>query len=775
MPSTISNALGLGWGDTGGGRLTVEDFRRQYGDIGAISRGEQAVENGPTYWGANAPRSTLISGEPGWQLGLNPIYGDKTITGGAGQDQWSGVDTSPENIVGYQMLGGTVSDTNSPLDGMRWYANYDKNGKLLPGDAGISFSQKGSLSIGPDLLGIASVAAPMIIGPLGEAAGMWSAPVASAASAGVGSTALVGEQALLNSVAQGTLGSIGGVGGNAVASAAGQGLRPSASTLQNSGWNLPGLENAGSVPGNINPLYSPGPGLMPTQAGLQASEWALPGLSNAGPVTAGLTNGITAADGIGLDALGSGLRASSNWGLDQFQNGLPPSGPSLSPSTATTAASTAASTTPTLREIAQTARDLGITPATVAGALGGAGSGTTGTTGVSGLGSYAHVPQAPMAPYVSDLTGIARYAAQGGLIPEAAEGIAQHGRGNDTMLVHMTPREVGGLQALAQAHGGSLTVNPNTGLPEAGWLDSILPTLAGGAITAFTGMDPLFSAALVGGVRGLTSRDLKSGLMAGLGAYGGAGIASGLQKMGDTSSITGPAGAAEGIRAGDLQQSDNPATYAPSSLSSWEKAIAGAKKLTDEGGLKNLANAMGGSKEAWKYGIAAGTPMLYEALNQASQQQNANMPAFNSMPFGRMPAYTFNMNPRATPVQGHYFDPTFGYTGQYWAGMADGGQVAAYAPGGVAEQPEISGLLEGPGDGVSDSIPAQLDTGEPARLATGEFVIPARIVSELGNGDTKAGAKQLYAMMDRIQQSRAQTTGSDAVAKDTNAEQHLPA
>ena len=61
--------------------------------------------------------------------------------------------------------------------------------------------------------------------------------------------------------------------------------------------------------------------------------------------------------------------------------------------------------------------------------------------------------------------------------------LAQHlqsqGRGDDSILVHMTPREVGGLQALAKAHGGSLTVNPTTGLPEAGFLDSILPLIAG--------------------------------------------------------------------------------------------------------------------------------------------------------------------------------------------------------------------------------------------------------------------------------------------------------
>jgi hypothetical protein len=84
-------------------------------------------------------------------------------------------------------------------------------------------------------------------------------------------------------------------------------------------------------------------------------------------------------------------------------------------------------------------------------------------------------------------------------------------------------------------------------------------------------------------------------------------------------------------------------------------------------------------------------------------------------------------------------------------------------------------LLRGPGDGVSDSIPATIGNKQPARLADGEFVVPARIVSELGNGSTDAGAKQLYAMMDRVQKARGKTTGKGKIAKDTSAAKYLPA
>ena len=84
-------------------------------------------------------------------------------------------------------------------------------------------------------------------------------------------------------------------------------------------------------------------------------------------------------------------------------------------------------------------------------------------------------------------------------------------------------------------------------------------------------------------------------------------------------------------------------------------------------------------------------------------------------------------------------------------------------------------MLKGPGDGVSDDIPATFGHGQPARLADGEFVIPARIVSEIGNGSTDAGARELYKMMDRIQAGRAKTVGKDQVAKNSKAVRHLPA
>jgi hypothetical protein len=95
--------------------------------------------------------------------------------------------------------------------------------------------------------------------------------------------------------------------------------------------------------------------------------------------------------------------------------------------------------------------------------------------------------------------------------------------------------------------------------------------------------------------------------------------------------------------------------------------------------------------------------------------------------------------------------------------------------GGYSDYAAGGRLLKGPGDGVSDSIPAVIGNKQPARLADGEFVVPARIVSELGNGSTEAGARQLYAMMERIQKGRRKSVGKGKVAVDSKSKKHLPA
>ena len=137
--------------------------------------------------------------------------------------------------------------------------------------------------------------------------------------------------------------------------------------------------------------------------------------------------------------------------------------------------------------------------------------------------------------------------ARGGEASSAGLGslLAAHGRRGDSMLVHMHPEEVQGLQALAMAHGGSLTINPETGLPEAFSLKQLLPTIIGATLNTFapgvgkavgslipglseTAAQTIGTGLVVGGAYGLIEGDLKKGLAAGLGAYSGANIAQSL-------------------------------------------------------------------------------------------------------------------------------------------------------------------------------------------------------------------------------------------------------
>jgi hypothetical protein len=96
--------------------------------------------------------------------------------------------------------------------------------------------------------------------------------------------------------------------------------------------------------------------------------------------------------------------------------------------------------------------------------------------------------------------------------------------------------------------------------------------------------------------------------------------------------------------------------------------------------------------------------------------------------------------------------------------VAAGGSIGGYSDGGR--------MLKGPGDGMSDSIPATIGKRQPARLADGEFVVPADVVSHLGNGSTDAGAKKLYAMMNKIRKAR---TGKKKQAPAVKADRYMPA
>ena len=598
------------------------------------------------------------------------------------------------------------------------------------------------------------------------------------------------------------------------------------------------------------------------------------------------------------------------------------------------------------------------------------------------------------------------------------------GRGEDKQLVHMTPGEVEGLQAIAMAHGGSLTINPETGLPEAGFLSSILPMIAGFALgpagLGLTAMQAGLASAAIGTV---ATGSLKQGVMAGLGAYGGAGMGQGLMAQGapavapantlpasvsaNTTStlggnnLFGKVGAvdvaanplqggmtgfqasvpsvsptAQGLTSATLNQTPlypqvnfasgmtppptvgagqgvfNPAAssanymnpvrpgadlspslrntmtmneapmreaysalnpapmpqmppgatgyafdplkggynyygpggnpvmppsaaasgYTPSTATTSQQFAGG---IQGQGGIPSGATNVSGqginrpfSERMSQLGQGAKTSFssteglkgLYNAMPTGSVAASGLTLAEAMKPEYKEPAkdkslirpYEFtygatgvDQEPYSGSAERLYFNPQFTALTPYEAPgpeykrAANGGLMAS-AVGGPVEQmsamnsvgantgypmanidtplysnpmmqrPEATNvlapsvdagvgtytgeaklaaggishlgdysdggrLLKGPGDGVSDSIPASIGNRQPARLADGEFVVPARIVSEIGNGSTEAGARKLYAMMDRVQKARRATVGKDQVARNTKAEKLLPA
>jgi hypothetical protein len=124
------------------------------------------------------------------------------------------------------------------------------------------------------------------------------------------------------------------------------------------------------------------------------------------------------------------------------------------------------------------------------------------------------------------------------------------------------------------------------------------------------------------------------------------------------------------------------------------------------------------------------------------------------------------------PLSRFRFDPDKYRRGMRSGGLMDTEPARRMAAGGLGSYSDGGQMLKGPGDGMSDDIPASIGDEQPARLADGEFVVPADVVSGIGNGSTDAGAEALYAMLDRVRKAR---TGRTEQAPEIDAQRMMPA
>jgi len=286
---------------------------------------------------------------------------------------------------------------------------------------------------------------------------------------------------------------------------------------------------------------------------------------------------------------------------------------------------------------------------------------------------------------------------------------------------------------------------------------------------------PLLQGVVGGSVLGLTTSQLGAGLAgitglaqgkgilgAGLDALSGAGLAGGADKLANFGNQQLASGAAGTLYDGASTAIDATGTFSPSII---DKLGAGVEGLTKQGGADAFKAATGSSALSSLGMPAAGA--LVGAMSPTNLALAPTQESYYSKPLESLQSVR-------NRVRGY---AEGGITDLEMAG--GGGAFDARTKLPAYDEPMDTyakgGVLSGPGDGVSDSIPAVIGDKQPARLADGEFVIPARIVSELGNGSTKAGAQRLYEMMDRVKKRREKSVGKHNIAVDTKAYKELPA
>jgi hypothetical protein len=318
----------------------------------------------------------------------------------------------------------------------------------------------------------------------------------------------------------------------------------------------------------------------------------------------------------------------------------------------------------------------------------------------------------------------------------AAQHLSNQGRGPDDTLVHMTRNELRSLSDLAQSQGGQLTINPHTGLPEAGLLDNLLPTIIGAGISYFSGgtISPGMIGLGLGGFEAVRTGSLEKGLMAGLGAYGGAGLTAGLAGV----------GAAE-IGMGARDAAVKSATEQGLTGEAYNQAIQNqvtqqmAEKATPFGSISEGASqlfknpmqtvsSMGGEGGGWqtaKYAAGAAAPYLADAYKPTTDMPIPEKPVeYRQYKVKRRPDMSYDY--QALPVS-KTFTPNF----------AEGGGISEALSQYVDPNFKFKN--------VSSSPKIQTTTNMPElKLAEGGRITPEEFFEKYMNEDAAAPPKLKY-------------------------------
>ena len=306
-----------------------------------------------------------------------------------------------------------------------------------------------------------------------------------------------------------------------------------------------------------------------------------------------------------------------------------------------------------------------------------------------------------------------------------------------------------------------------------------LPALLGAGLQTGLGLTAIQAGLATGIGTAIATKDLSKGLTAGLGAFGGANLSSGLGQAGQaTSASVAPAsvGAADSYQAASQLAQGQPIPNLTTGIQTKPQVfvpkgdpLAGAdlakQAATQYGNLGTSAERLASVQEG--LGAIGRDPRALEAAGGAGSLAMSGLTALTPTLETEM---DYDMG-RPSMIRPYSYDPE---TTEFTAldpYLARSGGVIPGLESQVRMQ-QGGRFLSGQGDGMSDSIRANIDGTMEARLSDGEFVVPADVVSGLGNGSSDAGADRLYTMMDRVRKER---TGTTKQAPEINARSTMPA